>query len=248
MKKLTLILGVSLLVSILCSGCGGGGGSDDGPGALEGTWYGWIEDDEGAVEEFSLQIDADGNISDVAIGGVGTGDTGHINEGYDENVFHLLYDGPFLGHGIMIVDDQVSHSVYGDYGSKESFFYLGVLQKGTASSPIYSSSDIVGNYPVGGAYEGDSGLWEGDEVTMTVDAGLLFSGTAPGESFSGSFYDYDQNYGRYAGEMTRSTDPLVALDITAFVSPDREAVAAFATSIANPAYLEDFILIGLTKP
>jgi hypothetical protein len=147
----------------------------------------------------------------------------------------------------MIVDDQYSHAIYGDYGSADSDYYLGVLEKGTMGLPAYTSSDIVGSYPVGGAYEGVAGLWEGENISMTVDPALDFTGNAPGESFDGTFDTYDSDYGRYEGTLTRNTLPPEVMDITAFVSPDGTAVAAFATTNTNPTYLEDFILIGLTR-
>ena len=248
MKRLAFIIGVSVFASVLCLGCGGGG-SDGGVANLQGTWLGWIEDDEGIVEEFSLQIDGAGNVTDVWIDGDSTGDTAWINEGWDENVFHILYNiGNPLGHGIMIVDDQYSHAVYGNYGSASSDFFCGVLEKGAMSFPAYTSSDIIASFSVGGAYEGDSGVWEGDDISMTVDPALTFTGSVSGESFYGSFDTYDPDYGRYAGTLTRDIIPPVTMDIAAFICPDGEAVAAFATDIkTTPDELEDFILIGLTK-
>ncbi len=228
--------------------CGGGGSDGGGLASLEGTWFGWIEDDEGTVQAFDLRIDGEGDITEVRIGGLNTGDTGNINEGYDENVFHLLYTGNLLNHGVMIVDNQASHAAYGDYGSDDSTFYLGVLQKGTIVYPAYASSDIVGNYPTGGAFEGNSGLWEGDEVTIEVDAELDFTGSGSEDSFAGSFGNYDGAYGRYGGELTVEVEPPETMDITAYISPDGEAVAAFVKeSDASIFPLEDFLLIGLKR-
>lgn len=250
MKKLALFIGVSLAASLLCLACGGGGSGGGGVESLQGTWLGWIEDDEGTVEEFRLEIDGAGNVTEVRIDGNVTGDTAWINEGYDENVFHILYNiGTPLGHGIMIVDDQFSHAAYGEYFLAGSDFGLGVLEKGATGFPSYASTDIVANYPVGGAYEGSAGVWEGDGISMTVDLDLDFTGSAPGESFYGDFDDnYDSDYGRYEGTLTRDIIPPVIMDITAYISPDGEAVAAFATeSTATPDELEDFILIGLKE-
>ena len=248
MKKSVVIIIVSLFASVLLLACGGGGSGGGGVESLQGTWLGWIEDDEGTVEEFSLQIDGAGNVIDALIGLSHYG-TGHINEGYDENVFHVLdYAGSALGHGIMIVDDQYSHGVYGNYGSTSSDYYCGVLEKEAMGFPSYASTDIVANYPAGGAYEGSAGVWEGDGINMNVDLALDFTGSAPGESFYGSFDSYNSDFGRYAGTLTRDIIPPVIMDITAYISPDGEAIAAFATSIsATPDYLEDFLLIGLIQ-
>jgi hypothetical protein len=257
MKKVIVVLmSAFLLIPIVFSGCGGGGGSDGGGVAgLQGTWLGWIEDDNGSVEEFSIQIDGGGNVVGVWIGGLSTGDTGHINEDWDENLFHVLYDvGTPLSHGYMIVDDQHSHATYGDNGSVVSDFYFGVLEKGAAGFPAYASSDIVASYPVGGAYvfTNDSGTWNwvGDNINMTVDQDLTFSGSDSMDTFSGGFNAalFDSNHGRYVGTLTRNTIPTETMDITAFVSTDGTAVAAFAKEIATvPTSLEDYILIGLKE-
>jgi hypothetical protein len=252
MKRMVLIIGISLLASFLFLACANGGGSDDDAlGNLQGTWRGWIEDDNQDVWEFTLEIDGDGNVIDVTINGASTGDTGHINEDWDENLFHVLYSGGDpLTHGYMIVDDQYSHATYGDRGSAASDYYLGMLEKGAASLPAHAVSDIAASYPVGGAYvyTNDSGTWNfvGDDIVMTVDTDLSFSGTAPGETFTGAFDAalFDTTHGRYAGSLTNS----MTMDITAFLSPDGEAVAAFGWEIdTTPDEIEDFILIGLKR-
>jgi len=246
MRSLVFIIGASLVASLFCLGCGGGGSDRGGKADLQGTWLGWIEDDEGTIQEFSLQVDGDGNVLDAQIGASNLG-TGHINEGWDENVFHLLYS----RHGIMIVDDQFSHATYGDYGSVDSGFHRGVLEKGVAGIPAYAASDIVATYPVGGAYEGSSGVWEGESISMTVNPDLTFTGTAPEGGFSGGFDEqlFDPVHGRYAGTLTRGTIPPVTMDITAYISPDGTAVALFAAETGTVAdELEDFLLMGLKKP
>jgi hypothetical protein len=185
MKRLVFIIGAFLFTSLLCFSCGGGGGSDGGGVAdLQGTWLGWIEDATGTVEEFSLQLDGEGNIIDVQIGGISTGDTGFLRDDWDENKFYVnYYSSSLLGGGILIVDSQYSHATYGDNGASGiSNYYCGVLEKGVSSIPAYTSSDIVASYPVGGAYifTNDSGTWDwdGDEISMTVDPALAFTGIA----------------------------------------------------------------------
>jgi len=180
-----------------------------------------------------------------------TGDTGHLNEDWDENLFHVMYDsGP---SGIMIVDDQYSHATYGDYGALgSSEYYFGALERGVANLPAYAQSDIVASYPVGGAYvfTNDSGTWNwvGDDITMTVNPDLTFTGIAPEGPFSGSFPIYDSSHGRYAGTFTRSTEPPVVMGITAYLSPDGTALGAFASKSGTaPTSLYDFILMGLKK-
>jgi hypothetical protein len=247
MKRLISIIGIPAAALFLFLNCGGGGSGDgSGVGDLQGTWLGWIEDDGGNVEEFSLDIDGSGKVLDGQIGASPIG-TGHINEGYDENVFHVLYSGGLLGHGIMIIDDQGSHAVYGDYGSLSSNYYIGVLEKGADSSPAYTIDDIVASYSVVGAYEGSSGLWEGDNITMTVGPApaLTITGTSPDGPFSGSFDTYDSDYGLYTGSLTSMA---TTMDIQAFVSPDGTAAAAFVSDAGTtPDYIEDFILVGLKK-
>lgn len=250
MKRLAVVLGVSLFASFLFFACGGGGSDGGGAGDLQGTWSGWIEDDVGGIVEFSLQIDGDGNIIEVLFDGDPTGDTGHLNEDWDENLFHVMYDSG--GSGIMIVDDQFSHATYGDYGALgSSKYYYGAIERGAANLPAYAESEIVAIYPVGGAYvfTNDSGTWNwvGDSITMTVNPDLTFTGTAPEGDFSGSFPSYDSNHGRYAGTFTRIV-PQVPMDITAYISPDGEAVGAFAKEAGTvPISLYDFILMGFKK-
>ena len=254
MRRLTLITGAFLFAVLTCLSCGGGGGSDGGgAGDLQGMWLGWIEDDAGKVEEFSLQIDGDGNITEVQIGGANTGQTGWLNEDWDENLFYLrdFTGSPFSG-GILIVDPQISHATFGAYGSGSSNYYCGVLEKGATMFPAYASSDIVASYPVGGAYiftnDGGTYLWEGDAVSMTVDPALAFTGSAPEGPFSGAFDPamFNSNNGSYGGSFTRST--MMTMDITAFVSPDGTAVAAWAwENGTSPISLEEFILMGFTE-
>ena len=257
MRRSILAIGISLFMAFLYFGCGGGGDDEaSSVGNLQGTWLGVIEDENGNLEEFSLQIDGSGNIVEVKIADVPTGDTGRINEDWDENLFHVLYDfnpgiSSPLGGGIMIVDNQYRHATYGDWSDGLGFF-IGVLEKGAAGFPAYASSDIVENYTVGGAYEFDFsvGTWEGDAISMTVNPDLTFTGSSPDGPFSGGFDAslYMPSYGRYAGTLTRDIIPPMTLDITALVSPDKTYVAAYAKEISmiQPS-LDDFILIGLMK-
>ena len=127
MRRFVLAMGISLLAAFFCFSCGGGGSEDSSVGNLQGTWLGVIEDDTGTLEEFSLQIDGSGNIIEVIIGKFITGDTGHINEDWDENLFHVFYDinpgSSPLVRGYMIVDNQYRHATYGDEG-----LFIGVLE------------------------------------------------------------------------------------------------------------------------
>ena len=255
MKRSSLIIGVSLLVSFLFFGCGGGG-DDEGSsvGNLAGTWLGVVEDDTGTLQNFSLKVDTAGQVVEVKIGVDVTGDTGHINEDWDENLFHVRIDNPGigspLGGGVMIVDNSYRHATYGDSG-----LFFGVLEKGAASlpAPAYTLSDIMGNYPVGGAYaftQDNTGTWnwEGDAISITVNADLTFSGSSPDGPFSGGFNPqfFNPNYGGYAGTM--DVTPPNTLDIKALVSPDKTFVAAYAKNIGtNPMSLDDYLLIGLVK-
>lgn len=251
MRRIVILIAASLFASFLFLACGGGGSSGGGTGNLQGTWLGWIEDDEGTIEEFSLEIGGSGNVIDAQIGGYSYG-TGHIYDDWDENLFHVHdYEGDALGHGIMIVDNEYSHATYGNNISFSSNFYLGVLQKGATNLPAHALSDIVASYSVGGAYlftQDSHGTWnwEGEDISMTVDQDLTFIGSASGEPFSGSFDAslFDTTHGRYAGTLTHNT---ATMDIAAFLSPDETAVAAFATTYSNPTSLENFILIGLKK-
>jgi hypothetical protein len=248
MKRLISITGISLTALFLFLNCGGGGSEGGGGvGDLQGTWSGWIADQAGSVAAFTLEVDGSGNVLDAQIGVSQIG-TGHINEGWDESVFHVLYsDASMISHGILIVDDQYSHAIYGDYGSPDSHYYSGVLEKGMAGASAYTMDDIVASYPVGGAYEGSAGLWEGDDLTMTVGPApaLAITGNSPNGPFSGSFDTYEPDYGLYTGNLTSTG---TTYDIRAFVSPDGTAVAAFVNdSDIVPDFLEDFILLGFKK-
>ena len=214
MKRSVLALGVSLLVAFSGFSCGGGGGSDDSSiGNLQGTWFGVIEEyATGTLEEFSLEIDDSGNVIEVTIGKIITGDTGYINEDWDENLFHVRYNSapgstnPLAG-GPMIVDNQYRHATYGDNN-----LFFGVLEKGATSLPAYGSSDIVGSYATGGAYEfvfdSSEGYWnwEGEAINMTINSDLTFSGSSQSDSFSGGFNTPfgGPTYGGYAGTLTRN--------------------------------------------
>ena len=256
MNRIGIIL-ISLIVIIggagLILSCGGGGSDGSSLGNLQGTWFGVIEEyDTGTLEEFSLEIDDSGNVIEVQIGDVITGDSGHINEDWDENLFHVLYDvnpgSSPLSRGYMIVDNSYQHATYGDAG-----LFFAVIEKGATSLPAYASTDIVGSYS-GGAYiftydssEG-SWNWEGDAISMTASPGLTFSGSSPAGAFSGGFDAllYNQSFGRYGG--TLDITPPRTLDISALVSPDKTFVAAYANEIAtNPNSIEEFILIGFVK-
>lgn len=252
--RIILILAIGIAAgTTFAYSCGGGGGGGSDPGGqanLEGTWVGWIEDDKGNIEEFSLEVDGSGNVFEVKINGISTGDTGHINEDLDESLFHVLYDtGTPLSHGIMIVDPQYSYATYGDWGAFGfSDYYYGVLEKGAAWIPAYAASDIVGSYPVGGAYDFNdgSGAWEGEDIAMTVNPDLTFSTNQQGfisGGFDPSFFD--SNHGRYAGTLTNTGG---TMDITAFISPDGTAMAAFVKDFnTSPTSLEDFVLVGLKR-
>jgi len=260
MKRSVLVIGVSLLVSFIYFGCGGGGDDEESPVAnLQGTWLGVVEDSAGELKEIIITVDSSGAIVDVQFDGKPTGDTGHINEDWDENLFHVFYDdnpgntNP-LSRGWMIVDDSYRHATYADRN-----LYKGVLEKGAASFPSYAASDIVGNYPVGGAYEfeqedpsdpSSSWNWGGEFISMTVNNNLAFSGNSQTDPFSGGFdapLDLP-NYGRYAGTLTRDVIPPITMDITALVSPDKTYVAAYAKDIGtNPMSLDNYLLIGLVK-
>lgn len=259
MRRSVLAIGISMLVAFFYFSCGGGGDSDGGSvGNLQGVWFGVIEDENGKLEEFNLQVDGSGNIVEVKIEGVITGDTGLINEDWDENLFHVIFDfnpgiSSPLGGGIMIVDDSYLHATYGDSADGLGFF-IGVLEKGATSLPAFAASDIVGNYTVGGAYEfiDSSGTWnwEGDFISMTVNPDLTFSGTSPDGPFSGGFnapLDLP-DFGRYTGTLTRNIIPPMILDITALISSDKTYVAAYAREILiTPTSLDDILLIGMMK-
>ena len=248
MKRSVLVIGISLLVSLFYFGCGGGGEEGSSVGNLQGTWLGVIDDLSGTLQEFSLQVDSDGNVVEVKINDVVTGETGYINDDWDENLFHVLYDfnpgstSPLQG-GIMIVDNSYRHATYGDWG-----VFMGILEKGAPSLSSYASSDIVGSY-TGGAFEFDfpSGNWEGEAISMTVNTNLTFSGNSSSGAFSGGFNApaFIPNYGHYAGTM--DVPLLGTLDITALVSPDKTYVAAYAKDIGTTPSLDGYILIGLIK-
>ena len=61
MKRSVLVIGISLLVSLFYFGCGGGGEEGSSVGNLQGTWLGVIDDLSGTLQEFSLQVDSDGD-------------------------------------------------------------------------------------------------------------------------------------------------------------------------------------------
>jgi len=231
--------------------CGGGGGGDEegsSAGNLQGTWFGIIDNLQGTLQEFSVQIDSDGNVVDVRIGGVSSGNTGYINDDWDENLFHVIYTtGNTLQGGVMIVDDGYRYATFADGN-----LYIGVLEKGAASLPSYAASDIVGSYS-GGAYEftqDSSGTynWEGDAISLTVDNSLDFSGNSPSGGFSGEFNMTlrDPTYGGYTGTM--DVPAIDTFDIMALVSPDKNFVAAYAKEIGTtPISIDDYILIGLIR-
>lgn len=252
MRRPVLAIGISLLAAVIYLGCGAGGDSEGGNvGNLQGTWFGVLEDDSGTLETFSIEIDGSGNVVDVKIGGVSTGNTGFINEDWDEHLFYFFLDSPSGNPpygGIMIVDSSFHYAIYGESGP-----FIAVLEKGAVSLPSYASSDIVGNYSGGGyefAYDpvDDIWTWGGDPVSMAVNQSLIFSGSAPGESFSGDFDPTlrSSTYGGYVGSV-HSSRP-IDLDIKALVSPDKKFVAAYAAEIGTtPSDIGSYILIGLVK-
>ncbi len=251
MKRSFLIIGVSLFLSIMVFSCGSGGNGDEegsSVGNLQGTWFGVIDNLQGTLEDFSVQIDSDGNVVDVSIGGVSSGNTGYINDDWDENLFHVRYTtGSTLQGGVMIVDNGYRYATFVDGN-----LYIGVLEKGAVSLPLYAASDIVGSYS-GGAYEfteDSSGTynWEGDAISMAVDNSLALSGNSPSGVFSGGFNTTlrDATYGGYEGTMDVPT--VDTFDIMALVSPDKNFVAAYVKDIGTtPMSIEDYILIGLIR-
>lgn len=229
-------------------GCGGGGDEEASTvGNLQGTWLGVIDDLSGKLQEFSMEIDSGGNVVEVQVGGSTTGNTGYINEDWDENLFHVRYNtSGLLQGGVMIVDNGYRYATYADQD-----LYIGVLQKGAASLPSYAVSDVVGSYN-GGAYvfTVDSGTWnwDGEAISMTVESSLAFTGNAPGEAFSGGFNSSlrSPTFGGYVGTM--DVPSMGALDIMALVSPNKNFVAAYAKEMgATPMTLDDYMLIGLIR-
>lgn len=255
MRTTVCNIGISLFAVFFCLSCGGGGSGGSGIGDLQGTWYGVIEDDEGEAGTLSLELDSSGNMVDVQIGGVSIDDTGHLNDDWDENLFHVLYDhglghnNPFLG-GVMIVDDSAQCAIFAD---RDIFF--AILEKGATSLPSYAASDIVGSYIGGGyefAYDASSGSWNwgGENVSMTVDPDLDFTGTTDSDTFTGTFDSilHSMTYGGYSGTLTRDSGLPKDLLIDAVVSPGKNCAAAWAwESGTSPTSLEDYILIGLVK-
>lgn len=250
MKMSDIILCAMMVVSLVFFGCGGGGDEDAGTvGNLAGIWSGVLDDLQGTLEEFSVEIDGAGNVLGVRVGGVPTGNTGYINEDWDENLFHVRYTtSGMLQGGVMIVDSGYRYATFADNN-----LFIGVLEKGASSLPSYAASDIVWSYN-GGAYEftqdsGGTWNWEGEVITMTVDNSLSFSGSSSsGLLYSGAFDAqlYSPSFGRYAGSM--DLDPARTLNITALVSPDKNFLAAYAKDMGTtPMNLDGYMLIGLLR-
>ena len=226
------------LVAILV-GCGGGGGDGARPPPRGDLWFGTLEDADFELLALSVWIDGS-EITEVRENGVTTGVTGTIGTPLGLVRPYSFTDGtvPAL-NGVFLVNLAGTHMAFADEGAD-----FGVLQKGAAGLPVYSYADLIGSWS-GRSVETDfAGSISEVTSSMTCTApvatlicSIAISGSATlTAEFSGSF---DPGFGRWEGLFTGPS--AITGNISAFVSPDKTFVAAWACLDPDQIWPDDCI-------
>jgi hypothetical protein len=201
-------------------GCPGGSdpGGDGGlaPGGLQGTWAGTIEDPSAALGRIKVVFAGDGAMTVTTSEGTLSGTASRLQD----NLYEFRLDDGTSG-GFML-DADGKHAGFVD----ENFFF-GVVQKNATGLPVYAGSDIAGSWSGSSVELSGSGLdlMRTYESSATV-TGMSFAGNDAHGVFAGSFQDYDADYGRFRGGVSRPDHSVAGVAI--FLSADKSFAAGYA--------------------
>jgi hypothetical protein len=255
------------LLAAILAGCGGGGGGGGGDepaptptpnpstnpppvpdvslAQLQGSWFGTF-DSSGTLMAMQVDIDANGNITDLRLNGTSTDLTGPITKAAaaeGQRLFRFVLreaanPTAAFNQGALLVDSTATHLFYVD-----EFFQTAVVQKAaSAPSATYAQADI------NGSWAGDSAKTAG----VTASPGGTGFGTftqasstascqaaAPASSCTITVGSITRNApaltlngasgGRWTGTYTETPDvPGSDKAINVYVSPDKTYAGAFS--------------------
>lgn len=253
------------LLAALLAGCGGGGGGGDetppptpspNPSTtpppvpdvslaqLQGSWFGTF-DTSGTLMTMQIDIDANGNITDLKLNGSSTTLTGPITKAAaaeGQRLFRFVLREPAkpttpFNQGALLVDSTATHLFYVD-----EFFQTAVVQK-AASAPTatYAQADINGSWAgdsakTAGVTASPGGTGFGTFTQASSTASCQAAGPAssctitvgsttrnsPALTLNGA------SGGRWTGNYTETPDvPGADKAINVYISPDKTYAGAF---------------------
>jgi hypothetical protein len=229
-KSFIVLMAAAVSFGVWSCGGGGGGGSF---GDLAGTWFGvWEDHDFEAAFNLQMDISSGGKITNVLEDDApvvfGPDDTlleGQLSKDAD-GVYSIDWNDDSIG-GI-IVDDTNMHMAYLD-----DLFFVGILQKGATSLPVYNEQHFVGTW-TGYSVWVDPNLDITDEAdtVINVSSQLDVIGTTVAGAYTGSILGgFDLSRGVVSGENTAGT-----AFFHMFLSVDR----MFAATYSCPNTYTDF--------
>jgi hypothetical protein len=200
-KRAILLCGLVSLM-IVSAGCGS---SEMQPGsvgllpvsALEGTWYGAMEDASVSLHTLQVTMLPNGTTTAERADGGATGVT-HAFSTVPRYPRIFSFSGSDGSSGSMYVDRTATYALFVDSNAA-----VGVLQKGATALPAYIPDDILGtwsgfeveidaNYALMTAYLSDLGL-------IFSNPDYIFSGINRSGSIGGFVTSYHPSYGWYEG-------------------------------------------------
>ncbi len=221
-----------LMLTVACGGGGDGdnGGDDDGNGNgggglsqnLDGHWYGVVQDDNFIL--MTLRLTVSGNsIPQIEEGGAISGVTGVITEEANQVYSVALSDGRDAG---FVTDTSATHAMFVD-----DEFNVGVVEKGATVLPVYSNTDIDGNY-VGIEVQTDFTGFSQNALSGSC-AHPACAATAAGITTDFVLSNVDPAFGRWLATFTDSAMQM-GMNATVLLSADK----TFAASAAciNPTF------------
>ena len=220
--------------TVSCGGAGGGAGWVE---KLEGTWYG------GGIDDFivtsyhdyyvTLTMDAAGNITLINLNSTDTTITGIVTA-VDDSLYTIEFNDASKGQ--IIVDQTFNYMVFiGNFGfsvhgtTEHSDIFFSVLQKGAASLPTYTNTDVDGLWNgFGYAYCSDNSFYRFAPGSMNISGtNALDPRTVSGTGFSqaqwtGTLSLYSQVLGWWDGTR-QDTAGMLFLRL----SPDKQFAGAY---------------------
>ena len=213
-----LMYGLVCLVLVL-SNCGGGVGGGEGEGggvpsgAIADTWFGTLEDAYLVLHKLKVTAKTNNTVTDEFVDGLATNVTHAVAAvPGQKQIFSLTgSDGTTGG---FYVDSSFTHAVFVDDNGN-----FAVMQKDATSHPTYTTSDAVGT-------------WSGFEVVLNVNYRVVdtysstvtistypnFSGSNKNGTITGSFYDFDPEYGGFWAYITSPMNGYAGV----FMTPDKK--------------------------
>jgi hypothetical protein len=229
----------ALCLATFLAGCGGDDGGGPPPPAGD-PWLGTLEDEFFDLSTVLVRIDGS-DITEVRENGVRNGVTGTIGPLLVRVREYTYTVGTSAAlNGVFLVNLPGTHMAFADEVAN-----FGVLQKDATSLPGYVYTDLNGNWSTGRSVETDfaGSLFESTSsmtcsipVTTLICTINLDGGTVLNADFDTSF---DPAFGRWQGVFTGPGS--TTGDISAFLSPDKTFVAAWACLNPDQFWPEDCI-------